>query len=53
MKTYGGKVYTDFCYLNMQEDGIECECFTIISVDFLLVYEKKILSTSIYRQFCS
>ena len=53
MKTYGGKVYTDFCCLNVQEDGIECECFTIISVDFLLVYEKKILSTSIYRQFCS
>ena len=53
IKTYRGKVYTDFCCLNVQEDGIECECFTIVSVDFLLVCEKKILSTSIFRQFCS
>ena len=25
----------------MAEDDIECEIFTVISIDFLLVYEKK------------
>ena len=25
----------------MPEDGVECESFTIIPIDFLLVYEKK------------
>ena len=25
----------------MQEDGVDCESFTIISIDFLLVYQNK------------
>ena len=37
IKTYGGKVYTNFYDLNVPEDDIECEIFTVISIDFLLV----------------
>ena len=40
-KTYGDKVYTNFRGLNMSEDDIECESFTIISIDSLLVYDEK------------
>ena len=36
---YGNKVYTNFCGLNMPEDVI-C-CFTVISIDSLLVYKNK------------
>ena len=35
------KVYTNFCGLNVPEDDIECESFTIISIDSLLVYDMK------------
>ena len=41
IRTYGDRVYTNFCGLNMLEDDIECECFTVISIDSLLVYENK------------
>ena len=41
IRTYGDKVYTNFCGLNMPEDDIECESFTVISIDSLLVYENK------------
>ena len=41
IKTYGGKVYTNFCDLNVPEDDIECESFTVISIN-LLIYEKYI-----------
>ena len=41
IKTYSDKVYTNFRELNVPEDDIEWECFTGISIDFLLVYEKK------------
>ena len=41
-RTYGDKVYTNFCGLNVLEDDIECESFTVISIDSLLVYEKNI-----------
>ena len=40
-RTYGDKFYTNFCGLNLLEDGAECESFTIISIDSLLVYETK------------
>ena len=40
-RTYGNKVYTNFCGLNVPEDDIECKYFTGISVYFLLVYESK------------
>ena len=41
IKTYGDKVYTNFCGLNVPEDDMECESFTVISIDSLLVYKNK------------
>ena len=32
------KVYTNFRGLNVPEDDIECESFTVVSSDYLLVY---------------
>ena len=34
-------VYANFCGLNVPEDDIECESFTVISIDSILVYENK------------
>ena len=41
IRTYGDKVYTNFCGLNVPENDIKCESFTVISIDSLLVYENK------------
>ena len=41
IRTYSHKVYTNFCGINVPEDGAECESFTIVSFDFLLVCKKK------------
>ena len=41
IRTYGDKVYTNFRGLNVPEDDIECESFTVISIDSLLVYNQK------------
>ena len=41
IRTCGDNVYTDFRGLNIPEDGVECESFTVISIDSLLVYENK------------
>ena len=41
IRTYGDKVYTNFSGLNVLEDDAECESFTVISIDSLLVYENK------------
>ena len=49
IRTYGDKAYTNFRGLNVREDHIECETFTVISIDSLLVYKKKILPASIFR----
>ena len=35
------RIYGDFCGLNVPEDDQECESFTVISIDSLLVYENK------------
>ena len=35
--TYGDKVYTYFRCLNVPEDDAECESFTVVSIDSLLV----------------
>ena len=35
IRTYGNKIYTNFCNLNVPEDDIECESFTVISIDSL------------------
>ena len=41
IRTYGNKFYTNFCCLNVPEDGKEREYFTTISVDSLFVYKNK------------
>ena len=41
IRTYGDKVYTLFCALNVPDCGVEYESFTIISIDFWLVYENE------------
>ena len=41
IRTYGDKVYTNFLDLNMPEDDIESESFTVISIDSLLVNDNK------------
>ena len=42
IRTYGNKVYTNFLGLNVPEDDLECESFIVISIDFLVVHNKKI-----------
>ena len=41
IKAFGDKVYTNFCGLSVPKDDIECESFTVISIDSLLVYDNK------------
>ena len=41
IRTSGDKVYTYFRGLNGPENDIGCESFTVISIDSLLVYNKK------------
>ena len=41
IKTYGNKVYANFHNLNVPKNNVECETFSIISIDSLLVYENK------------
>ena len=36
-RPYGEKVYTNFCGLNIPEDDIKYESFTVISIDSLLI----------------
>ena len=41
LRTFGDKIYTNFRSLNVSKDDIEFESFTAISIDSLLVYDKK------------
>ena len=41
IRIYSDKVCTNFRGLNVPEEGIECESFTVISIDSLPVYENK------------
>ena len=41
MRAHGDKVYTNFRGLNVSEDDIECGSFTVISIDYLLIYKNK------------
>ena len=41
IRTYRDKAYTNFCDLNVPEDDVECETFTVISINSLLVYKRK------------
>ena len=53
IRIFGDEVYTKFCSLNMSEDDTDCESFTVISIDSLVVYEKQILFASNFRNsFC-
>ena len=40
IKANGNKAYTNFVGLNVLKDNIECEYFTDISINYLLVYNK-------------
>ena len=42
IRIYGDKIYITFRGLNMPENYIECESFTVISSDSSLVYKKNI-----------
>ena len=41
IRRHGDKVYINFRGLKAPEDDIECESFTAISTDSLLVYDNK------------
>ena len=36
--TYHNKIYINFCSLNEQEDVVECESVTVISIFLLFLY---------------
>ena len=38
---HGNEICTNFHGLNVSENDIECESFTAISIQFLLVYDRK------------
>ena len=50
--TYSKKFYTKFHGLNVPEDDVECKSFTVISIDSLLVYDKKYY-LQIYLDYCA
>ena len=50
IRRYGDRAYTNFHGLNVPEDDIECESFTVTSIDSLLCIREQILSASIFRQ---
>ena len=52
IRTYGDKVYTNFRGLNVSEDNIEFESFTVISIYSLIVYKKKYY-IQVYLDNCS
>ena len=41
IRTYSDKVYSNFRGLNVLADAIECESFTLISIESLLLYDEK------------
>ena len=55
-RTYGDKVYTNIRGLNVSEDGVECESFSIISLHhlqwFIICLCKKKIPENIFRQLC-
>ena len=52
IRTCGNNFYTNLRGLNVPKDDTECESFTVISIDSLLVYANKILPASIFKQSC-
>ena len=41
IRTHDANVYTNFCGLNVPKYAMECEYFSVISIDSLFVYESK------------
>ena len=41
IRTNGDNFYANFHGLNVLEDDVECDPFTVISIDSLLVYQNK------------
>ena len=41
IRTFSNKVYINFRGSYVLGDDIECESFTVISIDSLLIYDKK------------
>ena len=37
-RTSGDKIYSNFCGLNVPKEGVECKSFTIIYIDYLIIY---------------
>ena len=52
IRTYDDKVYTNFRGLNMPEDDIQCDSFTVISIDSLVIYDNKYYLKE-YWKLCS
>ena len=52
IRTYGDKVCTNFRGLNVPEDGVECESFTDIFIESLLVYDNKFY-LHVYLENCT
>ena len=52
IRTYSDRAYTNFHGLKMPENNIECGSFTVISIDCLLVYEKKYY-LQVYLEICA
>ena len=52
IRTFGDKFYTNFCGLNVPRDDIESELFIVVTVDSLLVYDKKCY-LQVYLDNCS
>ena len=48
IRAYGDRDYSNFRSLNVPEDGEECEFFTNISIDSLIL--KQILLSSVFKQ---
>ena len=52
LRTYGDTFYTNIRDLNVSEDDIGCEYFTVIFYWFSTCIQKQILSASICKQLC-
>ena len=52
IRKYSCDVYTNCRGLNVPEDDIEWEYFTVISIDSLLVYENK-FHLQVYLDYCA
>ena len=50
IRTYDNRVYTNICGLNVPENDVECESFTVISI--YEKYNNKKHYLGIFRQLC-